>query len=270
MNVISENSRIGIVLGGGGALGFAHIGVLQAFADNGIEFDCVAGASMGAIVGCLYASGKTPRDLMNIVKDEKLNQVLKLLSSSHRTTRTGLSSHNTLIRVLRKLLPSSSFEDLSKPFFVSVTNLTKAQSEIVGSGDNLVSYVVASASVPGVFEVVNINGDQYVDGGVLNNLPAQPLSEMCEVIVGVDVFVHLNSLPPLKRAKEVALHAIRIMQESNSLNGQALCNYLIAPDVLEKFSEFDFNDYQAIYQCGYDATIAFITEHPQILQLKKK
>ncbi len=268
-NAMAEKPRVGIVLSGGGALGFAHIGALQAFADNGIEFDGVAGASMGAIVGSLYASGKTPQEMMEIVKQNRLNKVLKLVSSS-RATRTGWSSHKTLRKVLTKELSSDSFDSLPTPFFVSITNLTKAQSEIVGSGNNLIDYVIASASVPGVFEVMTIDNDQYVDGGVLNNLPAQALTTSCDVIVGVDVFAHVGKLPPLKRAKNVALHSIRLMQEKNSEEGRLLCDFLIEPRLLERFSELDFENYKEIYQCGYDAVTQFIEENPKILQLKKQ
>lgn len=268
INVMAKTPRVGIVLSGGGALGFAHIGALQAFSDNGIEFDCVSGASMGAIVGCFYASGKTPHEMMEIVKQNKLNKVLKLVSS-RRSTRTGWSSHKTLHNVLKKELSSGSFDSLPKPFFVSITNLTKAQSEIVGTGNSLIDYVIASASVPGVFEVMNINNDQYVDGGVLNNLPAQALTELCDVIVGIDVFAHVGELPALKHAQDVALHSIRIMQEQNSHEGRLLCNYLIEPRLLDRFSELDFEDYQEIYQRGYDAVTTFIAANPKILRLKK-
>lgn len=263
---VADGRKVGLTLSGGGALGFAHVGVLQAFADNGIEFDCVAGTSMGAIVGSLYAAGVNPQEMLQLTKRHNLNKTLKLISVQRSST--GISSHKALREALEEALPAN-FDDLQKPFFVSVTNLTTAQNEIVSSGEHLIDYVVASASVPGIFEVVDIAGSQYVDGGVLNNMPAQALVGLCDVIVGVDVVADYEK-NKLQRTREVTTRALRMMIQSNSLQGQRLCDYLIKPQVLKKFSETDFDKYQEIYQCGYNAVIDFIAENPKILRLKKQ
>ena len=263
---VADGRKVGLTLSGGGALGFAHVGVLQAFADNGIEFDCVAGTSMGAIVGSLYAAGVNPQEMLQLTKRHNLNKTLKLISVQRSST--GISSHKALREALEEVLPIN-FDSLQKPFFVSVTNLTTAQNEIVSSGEHLIDYVVASASVPGIFEVVDIAGNQYVDGGVLNNMPAQTLVGLCDVIVGVDVVADYEK-NKLQRTIEVTTRALRMMIQSNSLQGQRLCNYLIKPQVLKNFSETDFDKYQEIYQCGYNAVIDFIAENPKILRLKKQ
>lgn len=263
---VAEGRKVGLTLSGGGALGFAHVGALQAFADNGIEFDCVAGTSMGAIVGSLYAAGVAPQEMLQLTKQHHLNKTLKLISVQRSST--GISSHKALREALEEALPAN-FDSLQKPFFVSVTNLTTAQNEIVNSGEHLIDYVVASASVPGIFEVVDIAGSQYVDGGVLNNMPAQALVGLCDVIVGVDVVADYEK-NKLQRTREVTTRALRMMIQSNSLQGQRLCDYLIKPQVLKKFSETDFDKYQEIYQCGYNAVIDFIAENPKILRLKKQ
>lgn len=263
---VADGRKVGLTLSGGGALGFAHVGVLQAFADNGIEFDCVAGTSMGAIVGSLYAAGVNPQEMLQLTKRHNLNKTLKLISVQRSST--GISSHKALREALEEVLPIN-FDSLQKPFFVSVTNLTTAQNEIVSSGEHLIDYVVASASVPGIFEVVDIAGNQYVDGGVLNNMPAQALVGLCDVIVGVDVVADYEK-NKLQRTIEVTTRALRMMIQSNSLQGQRLCNYLIKPQVLKNFSETDFDKYQEIYQCGYNAVIDFIAENPKILRLKKQ
>ncbi len=263
---VADGRKVGLTLSGGGALGFAHVGVLQAFADNGIEFDCVVGTSMGAIVGSLYAAGVNPQEMLQLTKRHHLNKTLKLISVQRSST--GISSHKALREALEEVLPIN-FDSLQKPFFVSVTNLTTAQNEIVSSGEHLIDYVVASASVPGIFEVVDIAGNQYVDGGVLNNMPAQALVGLCDVIVGVDVVADYEK-NKLQRTREVTTRALRMMIQSNSLQGQRLCNYLIKPQVLKNFSETDFDKHQEIYQFGYNAVIDFIAENPKILRLKKQ
>lgn len=264
---VAEGRKVGLTLSGGGALGFAHVGALQAFADNGIEFDCVAGTSMGAIVGSLYAAGVAPQEMLQLTERHDLNKTLKLISVQ-RSSKTGISSHKALREALEECLPKS-FDSLQKPFFVSVTNLTTTQNEMVGTGKNLIDYVVASASVPGIFEVVDIAGNQYVDGGVLNNMPTQALVGLCDVIVGVDVVADYEK-NKLQRTREVTTRALRMMIQSNSQQGQQLCDFLIKPQVLKDFSETDFDKYQEIYQCGYNAVKQFIAKNPKILLLKKQ
>ena len=172
---------LGICLSGGGAIGFAHIGVLQALLENGIEPQVVSGSSMGAIVGTLYAAGYSPAEMMQMIKEDRLYMVSKLMTFKPKFWKSGFSTHNTIIKLIGETIPHDSFDKLQKKMFVCVTNMNTMEWEIKSKGKNLATWVSASASIPGVFEAVEKEGNFYLDGGVLNNLPAQPLRPLCRV-----------------------------------------------------------------------------------------
>lgn len=180
--------RIGIALSGGGALGFAHIGVLQALEEHGIRPDCIAGTSMGSIIGVLYAAGYHPTQIIDIVRDNKFYQVKRLITLQSAISTLGMSTHDVLHKALLRLIPHDSFDSLRIPFAACVTNLDLVRPEYRDAGTHLADYVVASASIPGVFEAKKIGTTTYVDGGVLDNLPAVYLKNRgCRYIIGVDV-----------------------------------------------------------------------------------
>lgn len=261
----SAQKKLGLALSGGGALGFAHIGAIQALEEHGIKPDYISGSSMGAIIGVIYCAGYTPTEIMKVIKDEKLYKLEKLMSPKISLKRQGLSSHATLRTTLQEMLPHDCFDSLKIPFTVCVTNITSGKSEYYFSGKGLINWVVASASIPGVFEPVFVNDTAYVDGGVLNNLPAEILhNKGCDYIIGVDV---LPFLPVEKKSiLDITLWSIRLMQHSNTQNGIKYCNWLIESNAIEKYNEFEFDKYKEIYQYGYKAMTEFIHSHPEMIE----
>lgn len=265
----SRNEVVGLCLSGGGALGFAHIGVLQALEDHGIFVDQLVGSSMGAIVATLYAGGYSPSDMLQMIKDDKLYKVTKLMTFHPGFLKSGLSNHNTLRSLVRELVPDNSFDQLKKKLHLCVVNLNKAEWEIKSEGEDLDLWVAASASIPGVFEAVKHDDVYYVDGGLLNNMPAQGLEDYCQTIIGVDVF---PVIPPtdLKKPIDTLATSVRVMQHQNSLEGRDICRFLIEPRAVEKYHEFSFDAFQDIYQYGYSATTKYIVENPEMMRLKRK
>lgn len=262
--------KVGLTLSGGGALGFAHIGVIQALEENGIKADYVAGTSMGAIIGVLYADGYSAMEMLEIIHKEKLYKIQKLLTLQSAISHMGMSSHEALIKTLHKLLPHNSFDSLQTPFSACVTNLDKGRHEYKSSGGNLAEFVAASASIPAVFEAAVIDGTTYVDGGVMNNLPAEALAmHHCDYIIGVDV---LPFIPDVSKhnAIDVMLWSLRIMQGQNSQKGKELCDFLIESDAINEYHEFSFDKYREIYQYGYKAAIDYINKHPEMKKLAKR
>ncbi|MEZ0581247.1 patatin-like phospholipase family protein [Nocardioides sp. MH1] len=162
----------GLVLGGGGARGFAHIGVLRALTDSGIEIDRIGGSSMGALVGGLWSTGL---DADGIVEGNRRiwHEIRPLkgftfpfvaLHGSHRS-RTAMAG----------AFGDRRIEDQAREFFCTSTNLTRNRSQIHTSGP-LARYVLASMSIPGIVAPVIDHGELLVDGGVLDNLPVDPMS----------------------------------------------------------------------------------------------
>ena len=264
----SRNESLGICLSGGGALGFAHIGVLQSLEDHGIFPTHISGSSMGAIVGTLYAAGFSPKEMLQLVKDDKLYKVTTLMTFRPTFLKSGLSTHTMLRSLIRELIPHNSFELLNKKMFICVVNLNEARWKVVSSGNELDKWVAASASIPGLFETINTGGEYYVDGGLLNNMPAQPLGEFCQNIIGVDVIPHKIPLE-LNKPIDTLAFSVRAMQHQNSKAGRSLCKFIIEPQAIEEFHEFSFDAYHAIYQYGYSAATKFIVENPEILLLQK-
>lgn len=261
----TKKHKIGLALSGGGALGFAHIGALQALEEHGVKPDLISGSSMGAIIGAIYCAGYSPAKIMRIIQAEKLYKLDKLMSPNLNFKQKGLSSHATLRATLKELIPHDCFDSLEIPFAVCVTNITSGIYEYYYSGKGIVEYVVASASIPGVFDPVVIKNTTYVDGGVLNNLPAEILHQKgCDYIIGVDV---LPFLPIEKKTIiDITLWSIRLMQHSNTQNGIKYCNWLIESNAIEKYNEFEFDKYKEIYQYGYKAMTEYIHSHPEMIE----
>ena len=261
----TKKQKIGLALSGGGALGFAHIGAIQALEEHGVKPAFISGSSMGAIIGAIYCAGYSPAKIMRIIQAEKLYKLDKLMSPNLNFKQKGLSSHATLRATLKELIPHDCFDSLEIPFAVCVTNITSGTYEYYYSGKGIVEYVVASASIPGVFDPVVIKNTTYVDGGVLNNLPAEILHQKgCDYIIGVDV---LPFLPVEKKSiLDITLWSIRLMQHSNTQNGIKYCNWLIESNAIEKYNEFEFDKYKEIYQYGYKAMTEYIHSHPEMIE----
>lgn len=264
----SRNDSLGICLSGGGALGFAHIGVLQSLEDHGIFPTHIVGSSMGAIVGALYAAGFSPKEMLQLVKDDKLYKVTRLMTFRPTFLKSGLSTHTMLQLLIRELIPHNSFDQLKKKLYICVVNLNDAEWEIIDSGNELDKWVAASASIPGVFETIKTDETYYVDGGLLNNMPAQALKDVCQTIIGVDVIPH--KIPKaLNKPIDTLAFSVRAMQHQNSKKGRDLCQFIIEPQAIDEFHEFSFDAYQAIYQHGYSAATKFIVDNPEIMMLRE-
>ncbi|MHB9056849.1 MAG: patatin-like phospholipase family protein [Paludibacteraceae bacterium] len=267
-NSIQQPKRkIGICLSGGGALGFAHIGVLQALEDHKIFPDVVSGSSMGSIIGSLYAAGYTPAQMLKFIEDGKLYKITNLMTFQPTFWKAGLTNHSHILALIKELIPNNSFEKLEKQMYVCVSNLTTGNWEIISRSEKLDIWIAASCSIPGVFNAMKINNMMYVDGGLLNNIPSQPLKDKCELIIGSDVIPHLTTKKTLK-ARDVLVKSVRVAQHQSSLPGRSLCDFLIEPEAIEKYHEFNFEAYQSIYEYGYKAATKFIGNNPEILKLQ--
>lgn len=154
---------VGLVLSGGGARGFAHVGVLRVLEEAGAKFDVVAGTSMGAIVGALYANGLSPDDIQELTAATTWRDVVDL------SLKTGLMKGERLHELLSEHLPVS-FEELKLPLAVITTDIESGE-EVVHTEGDLITAVRASAAFPGAFEPIHLEGRTLSDGGIVNNLP---------------------------------------------------------------------------------------------------
>ena len=152
--------KTGIVLSGGGARGFSHLGVLQALNEANIYPDIISGTSIGAIVGSLYADGNKPYEIFNLFsKNTRLDYF------SLTVPKDGLLQISGMARILRETLKAKTFEELKLPLYVAATDLNNGKIVYFSKGE-LLRPVIASASIPVIFKPLIIDKTFYVDGGV--------------------------------------------------------------------------------------------------------
>jgi len=239
--------RLGIALSGGGARGIAHLGVLDALHKHGIEPDIISGTSMGVIVGCFYAAGLEPKLILEEIKKERLSKFL-----SWSLPGDGFLDLDYMEELLSKHISSNDFSALKKPFFVSVSNLNSGKNEIISEG-KLFEFVIASSTIPVIFKTQLINNQVYVDGGLLNNMPALAIRELCDKVIGV----HVNHSGPREKVsgiKQIVERCLRLALESNIKDNKVACDVFIQPDKVTEFDTFDFRKADQIYRTGFDAT----------------
>ncbi|MGL4364784.1 MAG: patatin-like phospholipase family protein [Bacteroidales bacterium] len=258
---LSENNNIGIVLSGGAARGFAHLGVLQALEDNGIIATHIAGASMGAVLGAVYAAGVSPLNIYNFARKQNY---AKLYQPSLK--KGSLFKPKLLEKLLYKMIPHNDFDSLQKKLYIVITNLNTAEFEIHNKG-NLFDKVVASASIPFFFEPKIIDSFTYVDGGILNNLPIEPLKNHCKHIIGVSV----NSTAMLPQSKlkgrQAVMRTMTMIAVNTEIENRAHCHHFIEVTDAGEFSLLSFNKIDKLYTIGYDAALRYIEDNPSILEL---
>lgn len=264
-----KTQKIGICLGGGGALGFAHIGVLEALEEEGIVPDVVSGTSMGSVVGAFYSAGYKPKEILDITTRENMFLVNRILRP--RFFHSGLSDHKHLHDVIIKYIPSNSFDSLQKKLIINTVDIRQNQTVIIGSGNRLAEYVSASASLPMVFEPYNIDGNDYIDGGTKNNFLVEPLvDEGCSSIIGSNVLNFFANNDKLKMAN-IPWYFYTIVDSTMNEQRFAACNYLI-PTISPNpriYNIFSFHKYKKIYSLGYKTAKQFIADHPEIKELAK-
>lgn len=180
-----KHKRVGLALGSGGARGWAHLGVLQALREKDIPVECVAGTSMGALVGTFVAAGREQvlREVAQNMDWKRLRQFFWEVSLS----RSGLTDGKRLLEEAHKLLGLREFRELDLPFRAVATDLNTG-GEVVLSSGNLLQALRASISIPGVFSPVYVGRRLLVDGGLVNPVPVNVARAMgAQVVIAVDV-----------------------------------------------------------------------------------
>lgn len=269
MNSTSIPYKFGIALSGGGARGIVHIGVLEALHKYGIYPEIVSGTSMGALVGVFYASGMEPLQILDLVKTNRMHKMIKWKLPS-----SGLLDMKKVLSILEENLPEDNFSALKKPFFCTVTNLNSGLSETKSSG-KLFEWVLASASIPVIFEPQIIDGATYVDGGLFNNLPAACIRQHCQILIGV----HVNHNGPeenISGFKAIAERTFRLVFAKNVHESLNICDFVIDPPQTQQFNTFDFGRADELFRIGFEETEKKILalfdsiDLEKVIQQKKK
>jgi NTE family protein len=239
--------NIGLVLSGGGARGFAHLGLIQALNDSGIFPDIISGTSAGALAGVLYADGYSPKEILHL-----MNSGSRLDFMRPALPREGLLQIGGIIKILKSSLRAKTFEELKIPLYVAATDLNNGRAEYFSKG-NLLDPVIASASIPVLFQPVMINNIYYVDGGVLDNLPLKPIENHCRFLIGSFV----NPVGYVEKCNGLISIAERtfMLSMSKEITEKAKkFDLFVAPPELRNFKILDPEKAEDLFELGYRAT----------------
>lgn len=255
--------RLGIVFSGGGMRGAAHAGVLAALAEEGIEPDVASGTSSGALVGALWAAGRSPQEICDFFAESSPFRWSKLALG---LGKPGLLDAEKIEGDFLQAFPENSFEALKRPLFITATDLVRARLEVFSSGP-LVRPLLASSAVPMVFTPVEINGSLYADGGILDNFPVTPLVSVATVILGVLVSrLSTTRVDDLTSSWGVAQRAFEVAQFHNSKRDLHRCSLVLQPSGLEAFNLFDVKSRAEIFEAGRAAAKARMPEIVELLR----
>ncbi|MGZ5209933.1 MAG: patatin-like phospholipase family protein, partial [Kaistella sp.] len=274
---VPKNPKIGLSLSGGGAKGFAHIGVLKVLDSLGVKVDYISGTSMGAIVGGLYASGYTGKEIEKIVMDTDFYTIIANEKTRKETSffdkavdkyilsipvkdgkinvlPKAISTGQKNIYLLKELFKNvSNINDFSKlpiPFMCIATNLESGKIEVFEKGD-LVSSIMASSAFPSLMDPVKINDSLYIDGAMTINYPSKPLKDKgIDVVIGVDLSQGLANRGNLLSAIDILNQVIDFGIQKETKNQYRFTDINIHPD-LTGMSATSYDAKAAILDSGY-------------------
>lgn len=288
--------KIGLVLSGGGAKGFAHIGVLKVLEQAGVKIDYIAGTSMGAVVGGLYASGYSATqidsifyntDFDELLQDyiprasknfyEKNNDQMYALSLPFNKLKIGIPiafskgmyNYNLLSKLTHKVRHVRDFSKLPIPFLCIATDIEKGEEVILKEG-YLPQAMLASSAFPSLFSPVEIDGKLLIDGGVMNNYPVEQVRKMgADIVIGVDVQDDLKDRNSLKDATRILvqitnLDMIKVMKDKIKLT-----DIYIKPDVSD-YGVISFDKGREIIKKGEEAAFPLYEEMKKLADTSKK
>ena len=274
---VPKNPKIGLSLSGGGAKGFAHIGVLKVLDSLGVKVDYISGTSMGAIVGGLYASGYTGKEIEKVIMETDFYTIIANEKNRKETTffdksvdkyilnipvkdgkfnvlPKAISTGQKNIYLLKELFKNvSAINDFSKlpiPFMCIATNLESGKIEIFEQGD-LVSSIMASSAFPSLMDPVKINDSLYIDGAMTINYPSKPLKDKgIDIVIGVDLSQGLANRDNLQSAIDILNQVIDFGIQKETKNQYQYTDVNIHPD-LTGMTATSYDAKRAILDSGY-------------------
>lgn len=252
MKLFARKYRTGLVLSGGAARGIAHLGVLEAILEKKIQIDIISGVSAGSIAGALFLDGYHPREILEFFANQKIYKLIRI-----SVPRSGFFKIEGLKKILKSNLRAKKIEDLEKPLIITVTNYLKAQVEYFSEGP-LIELILASSSIPVLFEAQYLNKVPYIDGGIMDNLPVDPLANKCKKIIGV----HVNPIGETNTSSgpwQVAERSFHMAIASEIKRKQEQMDLFIEPNELTKFGMMELRKAEKIYKVGYEAGITALS-----------
>lgn len=220
--------------------------MIQALIEKGYEISMVSGTSAGAIIGALYCRGFSPKSILNILESINYLNVFRPAFNWKALLNLEIAEN-----ALKDYFPEDDFSSLEIPFVLATTDFNNGKIKYFKRGQ-LIKPLIASCSIPVIFTPVNINGHFYADGGILDNLPIEPLKKKCNFIIG------LHSNPIGKRYANASNwkgqleRAPLLTFSSRDRMKMKKCNIFLEPEKLVNYHIFDFKKLREIYDIGYE------------------
>lgn len=254
--------KIGLAFGGGGARGFALIGVVRAFEEANIKFDYIAGTSIGSVIGAMYAYGMTSKQMEEIATNIKVKDIRK------SKIPFMPSSTENLEKIIIDAVGDIDIKDLKKPFCAVAVDM-KSGNEVDITEGRLCKALAGSCAVPTVFEAVEFEDKLLFDGGLQNTIPADVLrGRGCDAVVSVDINSTRGNGTDSAKYLDLLLASVRIMMKSNAIKGYLNSDIIIKPD-LKRFSASKTDGMMEMIEEGYIATKALIPQIKELFSKKK-
>ncbi len=247
------NYPLGLVLGGGGARGFAHLGVAKALKENGIRLDIISGVSAGAIAGAFLASGMDPDLIIEILKDQDFMKISKF-----KITKQGFIRLEGLKEQIKLHIPYKNLEDLPTPLIVGVCNLNKGRIEYLTKGP-LADIVQASSSIPVLFSPVKLGDDLYVDGGVVDNLPIKPVRKICDRIIAVNISP-IHDTDHLDNMLQIATRVFHVSVDKATIKSGKQADLYIEPPGVDHYDILRVKYADELFHIAYEYTKELISK----------
>lgn len=238
---------IGLALGGGFARGLAHIGVLKVLEEEKIPVNFIAGTSVGALIGAVYASGVCPKEM------EEIAGLIRFRHFARWTvSRLGFANNDRMTSMLQRFLKVKTFEELRVPLAVVATDFVSGEPVVFRSGD-LIGPVRASCAYPGMFLPVTLNGRTLVDGMLAYSVPTTPLREMgADRVLAVYLKAHWVNPGPPRSVFDVIGQCFSIAQTKMCSLWQADADVIMEPEV-QSFGYDSFDRAPALVRAGEEA-----------------
>lgn len=248
---------LGLALGSGGAKGMVHIGALKAFEENGIQFDVIAGTSIGSVVGAFYSAGYTSSEILHLLEKIDFKEILNKFMVKMDTT--GLEM------VLNKNIGHLNIEELSKPFACVATDADTGE-EVDMTEGSVAKALCASSAYPPFFRPVEHLGRNLVDGAFTNSIPADLVKKMkADFIVGID----LSAVKVEEKTSILSelFSSNKLGVENPSAKGYENSNIMLMPD-LSAYKPTSIKSLDEMYEIGYQTALAKIPEIKKAIGLK--
>ena len=256
---MEESYKIGFALSGGFVKGFAHLGAMQALFENGIRPGIISGVSIGSVAAVFIADGKEPHEVLELFMGKDFGSF-----TSFTRSPGGFMHLHHFYDFLRDNISVKNIEELKIPVIITATNLDRALGVNFRKGD-IATHISASCCVPGLFAPIKIDGEYYVDGGVLMNLPVSVIRGKCDKVVAVNLSRSVSHQQYKMSVVGVLYRAYGLMANCNIVHDRRMADLLIEPAGLDGYSNRELDKGREIFDRGYQAALKVIDQVREII-----